>query len=62
MVVSIRSVGKMMYEVHSALIRGGFTEGHALSIVSNCLAHLLTQNILREEAESKRILDTTPTT
>lgn len=57
MLIDLDLVGKKLYKVYCGLRNGGFTDGHALGIISNTLGHLITQDILREEAEAKRILE-----
>jgi len=57
MLVDAEKVGQDAYKLYCGLIKGGFTEGHALSIISQSISHLLMQNILREEAEAKRICE-----
>jgi len=58
MVITMDDICKNLYASYGALLRAGFTDGHALGIISNTMCQLIMQNVLRDEAEVKRMLET----
>lgn len=54
--IDIKTLTQDAWKMYSGLIDAGFTQGHAMGLISQFLCHSYMQQKLQEEAEFKKII------